>query len=275
MKTLYISDLDGTLLNRQAELSDYSTTVLNDLIDQGLHFSVATARTAATVVQLMDQVAINVPIVLMNGVTVYDLAAGKYVKVNYIAPTAVDYLLEILKQYQLTGFLYKISQGEMTTYYERTKSEYVRRFVEERMKKFKKKFIQIDDFALQSSDDVVYFSICDREERLRGFYESLSLNKQLHIEFYRDIYEEEYWYLEVCSCNASKYHAVQFLRKEYGFEKVVCFGDNFNDLPMFSASDRSYAVANAKAEVKHKAGAMIESNEADGVVKQLQMLWNG
>jgi hydroxymethylpyrimidine pyrophosphatase-like HAD family hydrolase len=46
-KTLCISDLDGTLLNKNAELSEYTADALNDLIAKGLRFSVATARTAA------------------------------------------------------------------------------------------------------------------------------------------------------------------------------------------------------------------------------------
>ena len=36
MKTLYISDLDGTLLNANAELSGYTVQTLNRLIDNGV-----------------------------------------------------------------------------------------------------------------------------------------------------------------------------------------------------------------------------------------------
>ena len=43
MKTLYISDLDGTLLNPNAELSAYTKDTLNRMIADGLCFSVATA----------------------------------------------------------------------------------------------------------------------------------------------------------------------------------------------------------------------------------------
>ena len=51
-KTLYISDLDGTLLNSQSQVSAASRDMLNRLIaDNGINFSIATARTPATVVQ--------------------------------------------------------------------------------------------------------------------------------------------------------------------------------------------------------------------------------
>ena len=47
-KTLYISDLDGTLLNQNAELSAYTKDTLNKMVGEGLYFTVATARTASS-----------------------------------------------------------------------------------------------------------------------------------------------------------------------------------------------------------------------------------
>lgn len=44
MSTLYITDLDGTLLNKQSAVSEHSAKIINQLIDQGALFSVATAR---------------------------------------------------------------------------------------------------------------------------------------------------------------------------------------------------------------------------------------
>lgn len=44
MKTLYVSDLDGTLLNSQQQTSSYTNQVINQLVDEGMLFSYATAR---------------------------------------------------------------------------------------------------------------------------------------------------------------------------------------------------------------------------------------
>ena len=51
---LYISDLDGTLLNNNAKLSDYTKSTLKELINKNLNFSIATARTPATVVPILS-----------------------------------------------------------------------------------------------------------------------------------------------------------------------------------------------------------------------------
>lgn len=47
--SLYISDLDGTLLDRETTLSRYSRDTLNALMDQGLLFTVASARSVASI----------------------------------------------------------------------------------------------------------------------------------------------------------------------------------------------------------------------------------
>ena len=44
---LFVTDLDGTLLNSNKEVSIKSTEILNKLIDNGVNFTVATARTPA------------------------------------------------------------------------------------------------------------------------------------------------------------------------------------------------------------------------------------
>ena len=50
--TLYVSDLDGTLLGNDTSLSQYSKDTLNAMLDQGLLFTVASARSIASLVRL-------------------------------------------------------------------------------------------------------------------------------------------------------------------------------------------------------------------------------
>ena len=48
MKTLYVSDLDGTLLRSDAQTSEYINQVINQLTSDGILFSYATARSYLT-----------------------------------------------------------------------------------------------------------------------------------------------------------------------------------------------------------------------------------
>ena len=84
MKTLYISDLDGTLLNENAVLSKETEDGLNALAQKNVLFSVATARTHATVTKMLANVKISVPVILMNGVCIYDTVNLKPIKIHKI-----------------------------------------------------------------------------------------------------------------------------------------------------------------------------------------------
>ena len=269
MKTLYISDLDGTLLNADAELSGFTRNALNRLIARGVQFSAASARTAATVVKIFDGVPLNVPAVLMNGVCVYDLAKRRYIKPENIPAAAKAALTGLIRKHGLSGFLYSIDGDRLSTFYENTASPNAKAFMEERVKKYRKVFTRVEDFSQCLGRGVVYYSISDRKEKLLPFYNDLQREKALHTEFYRDVYNEDFWYLEVCAGTASKYNAVNFLRERYGFERVVAFGDNLNDLPLFAASDACYAVENAKPEITEKATGVIGRNTGDGVARWL------
>ena len=44
MKTLYVTDLDGTFLTKEERISSYSLEKVNALVDRGMLFTYATAR---------------------------------------------------------------------------------------------------------------------------------------------------------------------------------------------------------------------------------------
>lgn len=267
MEKLYISDLDGTLLGADALLSRETVDGLNSLIEKGVNFSIATARTNATVVKMLSEVNIKLPVILMNGVTIYDIGKKEYVVTESISKKGRKHLFDVIKKHIGSGFVYCIDNNELATYYENASSPVARAFIEERERLYGKKFTRVKSFDECLEKNVVYYSIDAEEDNLRKAYEALSQCPDLHIEFYRDIYNTDHWYLEVCSHTASKKNAVKHLRTLLDAKKVISFGDNLNDIPMFEASDEAYAVANAKDEVKNTANGVIDSNINNGVVK--------
>lgn len=272
MKTLYISDLDGTLLNKDAELSEYAVEHLNTLIKNGINFSVATARTAATCERILEKVNLNIPIILMNGVLVYDIGKKTYVKKETLIQDNVKIIINAIRETSVDGLLYTLKGELLATYYERISNSAMRAFIEERVQKYGKPFYQIESFA-EIHSDVIYFAFMDTSSNIHKLYDVIKDVRGLRIEKYQDIYSDEgLWYMEVFADTASKYNAVKFLHDTYGYDKIIAFGDNLNDLPMFEASDVCYAVANAKESVKNAASGVIESNLNDGVIKQIEKL---
>lgn len=272
-RTLYISDLDGTLMTQNIELSNTTVTELNTMINSGLNFSIATARTAASTNYILAPLSLNLPIILMNGAAVYDMQSDKYLKVHHIPNKALAPILELLKANTCTGFLYQIHNNILTTFYQNLNTKAQIDFLEERVEKYNKKFIQIEDLAQIPGGDIVYISVMNQKDKLQRVYDSLSTIPEIKAEFYKDIYSDDNWYLEIFKETATKFNGIQFLKTHCNFDKVISFGDNLNDLSMFKASDEAYAVANAKEEVKKMATAIIDSNHKDGVVKHIKTLF--
>ena len=135
-----------------------------------------------------------------------------------------------------------------------------------------------DKFAVDISE--VLLQIIRRENKLFHIYcpqnELQPLYKRVkHIEginciFQQDKYRPEYW-LELCPGNATKATAIQKVKKLCGCQKVIVFGDSANDIPMFRVADEAYATKNASNELKEIATEIIESNNADGVAKWLEV----
>lgn len=271
MQPLYISDLDGTLLRKDLTLSDYTIDTLNSLTKQGLLFTIATARTEATVSDLLKPLDLSIPVILMNGVIIYHLSTKTYLKVHTLPHNTAKDILLLLKEHQLSPFMYELKDNLFQTYYEYFKNKSMYEFYEERAFLHNKKFVKTDLLSFTSLDHIIYFALLDTKEALEPVYHKVIANKELSAAFYRDIYSnEDIWYLEIFSVHASKYNGAKFLREELGYEYLVGMGDNLNDIPLFHACDESCAVANGKEEVKKIATHQILSNEEDGVARFIQ-----
>ena len=67
---LVMSDIDGTLINKENKVSERTKKAVHDLIDSGIEFGVATGRNYDSAVGIVKQLGLDphvVPIVSLNG----------------------------------------------------------------------------------------------------------------------------------------------------------------------------------------------------------------
>ncbi|WP_026302724.1 Cof-type HAD-IIB family hydrolase [Psychroflexus tropicus] len=86
------------------------------------------------------------------------------------------------------------------------------------------------------------------------------------------LYRSKDTYIEIAPKSISKRSAIEFLLEtEFNTDlsKVMSFGDNYNDIEMLAGCGMGLAVGNAKAEVKLAANRVIENAKDDGVAKFL------
>ncbi len=267
--TLYISDLDGTLLQGDATLSENARQQLTAMLKQGLAFTVATARTAYSVEPILAGLPLKYPLILQNGAVLYDPLTKCYSHAAIIPQASVVKMFDLLEEYHINGFAYCLDDNDLRCCYTELTTPDMQAFYQERKDRYAKPFRKVSRLADLTNDHVVYFSMHGREALVRPVVEPLQQIKGIAVSFYKDVYEDDCWYLELAADTATKYHGVQTLREMYGFSSVTAFGDNNNDLPLFAAADTKIAVANATKNLKNAADHIIGLNTEDAVVAYL------
>lgn len=272
MKRLFVSDLDGTLLNSKTEVSDVTAEIINREIEKGLNFTISTARTPATALKIIEKLNLKMPVMLMNGVLVYDMEQKKYIQKAVLDETVVMTLLGLIKTRGLNCFLYGLKADEFLAYYDSVDSTALNYFRNEYIMKYDKKFTEVEDLSLIAGNDIIYCMLREPKERLEGLYRELSVVKGIKAEFYADIYSDENYMLEIFSEQASKKEALAYLRSKEHYDSVISFGDNMNDMALKNASDYFYAVSNAHPDIQNMADAVIPSNDEDGVARFIEQM---
>lgn len=271
MKTLFISDLDGTLLNQNDSLSDRTIKTISRLQEDGMYFTYATARSYATASIVAKGLIPSVPVILYNGATMIDAATGALMIHTGFSQEDKNAMRETLEHLGIRPMVYAYVNGEeKVSYLPASCNEGMQYYLDKRSGDKRMRDVETDD-ALWEGDSFYVTCIGD-EEALQPAYEALRGDARFRITFQQELYRKEYW-LEIMPACVSKANAILLLKEKYGFDRIISFGDSMNDIPMFEISDEAYAVENAADALKEIATDVIESNEADGVAKWLSYHW--
>ena len=264
-KTLFISDLDGTLLDSSQRLTSFTLQTINTLIARGVCFSYATARSIHTARKVTAGLELHQPVICYNGAFIRDGASGELIEARLFDAHTARRILDALLESGIRPIVYQLIDGtEQFAYNSGAIGELTRAFVESRQPDPRDRPVDSDDELLVGRG--FYFACIDEGARLAPLYDRF--RDEAHCIFSRDVYSKEQW-LEILPHGADKAVAVRRVAKMLGCTRTVAFGDNDNDLEMFEAADECYAVENATDRLKDAATGVIGSNVADGVARWL------
>ena len=271
-ETLYVSDMDGTLLNSNSVLSQYTTDKLNELIaNEGVLFTVATARTPATVVSLMSNIKATVPFIVMTGAALWDSNADSFISVKAMPNDDVRQILEVFERHGINPFVYRRHENTLIVNHVEDLSDKEKEFIEPRIKTKYKRLHLSAKLETDSPDEaVLVFSMGEYGTEESIVAEIKDKNIQCAPACYYDIFDTSQGILDIYAPSTTKAHAIKQLAETLGVERIVVFGDNRNDIPMMKIADHSVAVSNAFDDVKAIADEVIGSNDEDAVVKWIE-----
>ena len=266
MKTLYVSDLDSTLLRSDATLSDFTINTINSLCEKGLLFSFATARSAKTATAVTRGLLGDTPIIVYTGTFIADRNTTEIILSNTMTELEVQAVCSAVDEFHIVPIVYSLVDGvERFMYDPEIVSGNVAEFLTTREGDSRSLAVS-GGFAATLKGDIFYFTFMEPREILQPVYDFLKC--RCNCLFQPDNYTDN-WFLEVMPKAATKANGALKLKEMLGAERLVAFGDGYNDIELFKAADECYAVANAVEELKEIATEVIGSCDDDGVARWL------
>lgn len=273
MPRLYVSDLDGTLLRSDATLSEFSRAHLARLLDDGLAFTVASARSVVSMQLLLRGLPLRLPVIELNGALVSDLHSGKHLVVHAVRDDLVRDLYALVQRHGHTPFISSVDGRSDYLSYAAVAHEGMRWYVEDRKAARDERLRFVDDLTACFDQEVVAVTLVDRRHVVEEM--AAAVTERFPGAFALNLFENGYspgWFwLTIHDPRATKDQAIAELLGTLGLEPrdLVVFGDHWNDLPMFRLAHTAVAVANADPEVKKHASAVIGPNDSDSVVRYI------
>ena len=265
-KTLYVTDLDGTLLGRDQRVSERSAEIINRLQEKGMLFSYATARSVHTGSVVTKNINFTCPIIAHNGTFIRDNSTFGMVCGNFFTDAESQRIIAELDRLNMAHIAYSWLDGaEKFSYLESRVTPQLQDFLNKRRNDVRRRPVADRDGLYRGQ--LYYFNCIDAPEKAWELYELF--RDEFNCVCAPEVYSRDIW-LEIMPKSASKASAVLQLKELVGADKVVVFGDGMNDMPMFLMADECYAVANAEEELKKAATGVIGANYEDGVARWLE-----
>ncbi len=255
------SDIDGTLVtdgNNQLNPEYYD--VIMKLKEKDIVFAAASGRQYPSIAKLFEPIKENMIFIAENGAFI--TCRGEEMYHNSIDRTLVHELIQDIRQ--IPGCDICLS-GKYVAYIESKNTEYVDLLIHE----YKNEVSIVSDL-LEVEDDFIKVSIFyhGNAETYAG---PIMLPKwQSRFE----IVSAGLNWLDFMNKDVNKGEAIKQIQRQLSFtkEETMVFGDNINDISMLLQAGESYAIGNAREEVKAVAKHIADKNINHGVLQVLKTL---
>jgi 5-amino-6-(5-phospho-D-ribitylamino)uracil phosphatase len=274
---LYVSDLDGTLLQQDATLSPRSRELLTTLLTEGVPFTVASARSIGSMSGILQGLELPLPVIEFNGAFLSDLASGEHLWINDIQQPVLGKVYELICRHDRHPFVSTYDGQHDWVYTPPADHAGMQWYIDDRLAANDRRLRQVDDEAVALSEHVVCLNVIDREANLVPLAEELAgFGSAIDVTFWRNSYSPGWHWLSIHDGLATKDRAVRLLVEHAGLQdvEVIAFGDESNDIDMIRTAHHGVAVANAIDEVRAVADEIIGPNTHDSVPRYIRQHWS-
>lgn len=247
MVKLIASDVDGTLLQRgETKIRQEVFDMIEQVSEKGILFVVASGRPYCELKHLFEPVMDKIALVCSDGALAVYHGKNLY-KLDMDRREAERLLYDVEEKEDCEFLVY----GEFIAYMKPKDKEYDRKVRETVFNNVN----VINEYQSVGGDDYLKIAIYNRNgiDKVEHYF----LNKWGQI--FNVIYSANEW-LEFTAPGVNKSLGIYALCDKFGInkEETIAFGDSYNDMGMFRAVGKGYAMENAKPELKAMAQGISE-----------------
>ena len=266
---LIVFDLDGTLLNRESVISDYTSETLQLLAEREIAYTIATGRTLHGSRAVLEGHCFELPQAYKNGVMIWHPAERRFSSSTTLTASELDNVVHACISQGLTPFVFTLDTDHVSTvYHPPCRSEADRELIRTLGIEGNLGMRGLDE--LPADANVTHVNSIGAPDAIRAVVRTVE--DEAHLVAYSGLAREgaDWFWLDVHHSDASKGGAIRTLKELLGLERVICFGDSDNDLSMFAAADECYAPANANDAIKSAATEVIGHHDEEGIARFLR-----
>ena len=216
---LFTAELDDMLSPISEQLTAFSKIEINRMLAEGLKFTLVTMRTPASLMSILSDVNLSLPVVVMNGAALYDFRENSYVKAYIISRDSCERVRAVVNAAGMNVFTNALCDDSLVIYYDKLENEAEQKIFSSLKKSPYRNYLNRPP---QPKDRVIYLMIIDRSEKIAGLFEELKgseIGSLLKMITYPSQDYPGFSYIKIYNKNAGKQHMTEILCREYGIDK--------------------------------------------------------
>ncbi len=224
--TLFTAELDDMLSPISEQLTPFSKVEINRMLSEGLKFTLVTMRTPASLMDIVSDVELKLPVVVMNGAALYDFRNNSYIKAYIISGDTCIKVRNIISNAGMNVFTNALCDDSLVIYYDRLENKAEKAIFTSLKKSPYRNYINRKP---NPEDRVIYLMTVDNSEKIAKLYEQLIHSEVGHLLKIIAYPSQDYpghSYIKIYNKNAGKRHMTEILCREYGIEKCSAIASN-------------------------------------------------
>jgi hydroxymethylpyrimidine pyrophosphatase-like HAD family hydrolase len=269
---LFVSGLDECILNKEKQLTPFTTYQLTSLLNDGLNFTISTTRTPASLSKILKGIPLNNELMIMNGAVIYDIIHEKYLDLKFIEKSTQKGIDEYFAQKERNVFTYTIIDQALSIYHIDFENEAEEKFYLDRKNDYFRNHVK---GKIDNNESVIFYILIDKLEVVKAYEKDLlaKYGDNIHCQIYEYSFFRGYYFLKIYTSKTSKKIALDEYLAKKKFDFVISFGSKEFDLELMHRSDFSCALRTASSEVKEVADLVLDSESPDDLLRLMKKIY--